>query len=210
MAFLVNEEMVVNNGMRQCGPSVRVGKKQPREAVFECSCGARFVASVGHIRTGHTTSCGCKKLARSAVMNKKHGLSQTALFQRWHMMVRRCTDQRIEAYKNYGGRGITVCDRWMVFENFVEDMGFPDRGMTLERIDNDKGYSKENCCWAPRKTQSRNKRTNRMIEHNGKTQCVSDWEDELGFTRGVLRNRLNRGITFEVAVQYPKSQKRKR
>lgn len=200
MAVLPNEKKVINGHLTQLGVSFRVAKKKPREAVFKCECGKRIIVAVGHVKTGHTKSCGCKKIERIGTLRKTHGLSQTTLFMRWHAMLRRCSDPNHEAFANYGGRGISVCERWQRFESFVEDMGFPEPGMTIERIDNAKGYSKENCKWAPRSVQNRNKRVNRILEHNGRSQCLADWEDELGLKRGVLRGRLNRGMPVERAL----------
>ncbi len=115
----------------------------------------------------------------------------------WASMKTRCLNPNTLHYKNYGGRGITVCDRWMQFENFLADMGERPRGMTIHRKDNDKGYFLENCVWATAAEQSRATRANRLITARGKTQCVTDWALELGIPKETLYHRLNKGLSGE-------------
>lgn len=124
-------------------------------AYFECRCvcGALRVIPAFQIKSKTRISCGC------ATRSKKHGMSNTAVFKRWSGMMRRCYGANTKDYKNYGGRGITVCERWHEFENFYADMGeLPDPSLTLERVNNEAGYSKENCIWATWSQQNRNKR----------------------------------------------------
>lgn len=101
----------------------------------------------------------------------------------WRQMKKRCLNPKCKAYPNYGGRGIAVCDRWMVFENFLEDMGHPPEGMTLERIDNDGNYCPENCKWATMQEQAYNKRPHKKITINGKKRTVSYWARMFNTTR---------------------------
>lgn len=108
----------------------------------------------------------------------------------WGEMKARCLNKNRE---NYGGRGITVCSRWLRFEEFIKDMGTrPSKNHSIDRIDNDKGYFKENCKWATWKEQSRNKRNNVNITYQGKTQCLPDWAEELGISKSTLQSRINR------------------
>lgn len=116
-----------------------------------CDCGAEHVATGYDLRAGHTTSCGCK--------NRPHGLSGHRLYQTWSSMMKRCYNSACAAFKDYGGRGITVCSEWHDPRRFIEDM-WPSfvEGMSLDRVDNSAGYSKENCKWATRSQQNSNKR----------------------------------------------------
>lgn len=115
--------------------------------------------------------------------------------------IQRCHNPSNSDYAYYGGRGITVCDRWRSsFENFLADMGVRPEGHTLERVKNDEGYSKDNCVWATRLEQSQNKRGNKLITWQGKTLTVAAWERELGFKTGTLKARLGPlGYTVEQA-----------
>ena len=123
----------------------------------------------------------------------------------WKDMKRRCLDQEYTGYKRYGGRGITVCDRWMDFKNFVEDMGIkPAANMTIEREDNDKGYCKSNCRWIPKSEQSRHRSTVRYYTFNGKTLCLAEWARELGIKRLTLKRRLDKQkLSVEEAFTMP-------
>jgi hypothetical protein len=107
-------------------------------------------------------------------------------------------------YSYYGGRGISICDRWNIFVNFLHDLGEPEAGMTLDRINVNGNYCPENCRWATRKQQSQNTRTTRNINFNGKTQCVSEWERELGFKPVAITMRLKRGWSVEKALGTPR------
>jgi hypothetical protein len=120
---------------------------------------------------GDTASCGCLRKEVTGLKRKTHGASRTRLYKAWLKMMERCFDPNNEAYDRYAGRGITVCERWKKFENFRDDLGEPpDPKLTLERIDNDAGYSPDNCCWATRSEQNRNRRNARRIMING--TCV--------------------------------------
>jgi hypothetical protein len=123
-------------------------------------------------------------------------------------MLTRCTNPNNTHFHNYGGRGITVCDRWKTFENFYTDMGDKPEGMSIDRIDNDKGYSLENCRWATRTEQTRNRKLTRIIEFNGQKRCVAEWAELMGISYKILRNRLDKkwsiekALTFAVAARY--------
>ncbi len=107
-------------------------------------------------------------------------------------MRERCNNRRHPRWHRYGGRGIGCCIRWDSFENFLKDMGECPPGLTLERVKNDVGYEPGNCVWASMKQQARNQSTNRLIEYDGRTQCLAAWAEEFGTTSDVLWKRLNR------------------
>ena len=157
-----------------------------------CDCGTWHVATTKHLRRGDVKSCGC--LARQlSPANKTHGSSRTGLYRVWLSMRRRCENPSDPSFKNYGGRGIKVCDRWnRSFEAFVADMGErPASALTVERIDNDGNYEPGNCKWATRQEQARNQRSNRLIEHDGRVQCLARWAEEFGIGASCLRRRLD-------------------
>jgi len=119
-----------------------------------------------------------------------HGMSKTPIHNLWWGMVQRCTDKSRPAYRGYGGRGITVCERWMTFENFYEDMGDKPAGKSLDRIDNDLGYSKDNCRWATQKEQTNNMRANRHFTIQGETKTLSQWVELSSVKPSTVRQRF--------------------
>jgi hypothetical protein len=121
----------------------------------------------------------------------------------WREMVRRCTYPRHHQFKSYGGRGITVCERWMRFPAFLEDMGEAPEGLSLDRRENSKGYDKANCRWATMKEQGRNRRNNRLITLNGETHCISEWAEMIGAQNGTIYARLRTGWDVEAALTTP-------
>ncbi len=128
-------------------------------------------------------------------MSLKHGHSQrgkmTSTYHSWQDMILRCTSVNSKDYKNYGGRGIEVCEHWEKFENFLDDMGKPPtKNHSLDRIDNNKGYCKSNCRWATRKEQARNRRNNNLVTHLGTTQCLAKWSEETGVSWETLYARI--------------------
>ena len=112
-------------------------------------------------------------------------------------MVRRCTTPTHQAFRNYGARGITVCERWHKFEHFYADMGDKPIGLDLDRIDNEKGYSPDNCRWATRKQNIRNTRKTLKITIGGITRSATEWAEMFGFERHIIRNRYAKGVRGE-------------
>lgn len=166
-------------------------------AWYQCSCGAVKETRIQHVLSGRVQSCGCLHheiiTENARVRSTKHGKYGTAVYAIWNSMNSRCRNPHARAYKDYGGRGIHVCDRWKQFENFYEDMGDPPAGMSLDRINNEAGYSKENCRWANYETQSNNKRSNVLITYEGVTQTISQWAKQLGMPRSPLYDRKRAG-----------------
>lgn len=121
----------------------------------------------------------------------------------WAGMMRRCYDPDDPKYPSYGGRGIRVCDRWICRRLFIQDMGEPAIGMTLNRIDNDGPYSPDNCEWADYFTQSQNRRDNRRLTFNGRTECLTEWARVAGINRTTFRKRIDAGWDIEDAITKP-------
>lgn len=154
-----------------------------------CTCG-KEKTYVGHtLRYGTTKSCGCR-----GGLADYHGLSNTRTYRIWELMWNRCTNSKTIGWDNYGGRGIGVDPKWKKFRNFYEDMGEAPEGLSLDRIDNDKGYSKSNCRWATRIEQANNKRTNRSV-----LLCGS----KMSLKRLVLNLRLNYKTLHKKAMNKP-------
>jgi len=125
-----------------------------------------------------------------------HGMSGTRIYRIWSGMKIRCMDKTRQNYKYYGGRGVSVCERWMKFINFYNDMGNCPAGMTLDRKDNEKGYYKENCRWATRKEQQNNTRGNRYIEFNGERKTLTQWSKCTGISAPCISYRIKRGLSI--------------
>lgn len=124
-------------------------KEKKRYALYKCFCGNELKTQMQDVKSGKTKSCGCIK--------KEKCKTKHILYKTWNGMIQRCNNDNHDSYIKYGGRGITVCNRWLNIENFIEDM-YPSyvEGLTLDRKDNNKGYSEENCRWASKSTQSQN------------------------------------------------------
>lgn len=141
--------------------SIRKGKSA--YWVCECECGRRKEVRRDHLLSGDVETCGVKGCRKFYSVHGNAGIEETTEYRIWGTMKSRCLNPNDQAYENYGGRGITICEEWLSFENFLNDMGSrPSENHTLERINNDKGYSRENCKWATWETQNRgNKRLNK-------------------------------------------------
>lgn len=156
-----------------------------------CECGNKKDIYDYCLKSGGTKSCGCfQDDSRRISRPKTHGMTGTPERESWAQMKSRCRNPNNSNYHNYGGRGIDFCARWEKFENFFKDMGHRPTGFSLDRIDNNKGYSKKNCRWANSKIQMRNTRANVFITYGGETKTVSEWAEFLGIKDPTLRARL--------------------
>ena len=156
----------------------------------ECDCGNQIVVVRGSLTTGNTTSCGCYRQEISTT----HGLSGGQLYHVWDNMLQRCENENKPFYYRYGGRGIYVCDEWHDFEIFRDwamENGY-EPGLSIDRINNNDGYTPENCRWADRITQANNTSGNRFITYNNDTHTIAEWARIFGIKYGLLRNRVDR------------------
>lgn len=164
-----------------------------------CDCGNKTVAQSASLRSGRHLSCGC--IQRESAT--RHGKEGSKEYLAWAAMKQRCLNPDNKSFRIYGGRGITVCDSWLLFENFYADMGDAPEGMSLDRIDNDRGYSPENCRWATVKVQSNNRRTSRVIEYMGASKTLTQWASEFGLSPISLTSRLKLGWDIHTALTKP-------
>lgn len=172
----------------------------------QCECGNRTIVKGVHLVNGNTKSCGClKKTAaqKAGQANIKHGKTNTRIWKTWHSMKERCFNQTCEAYKNYGARGITVCDEWLnSFQAFYEwamSNGY-EAHLTIDRIDVNGDYCPENCRWADMKAQSNNRRSNHVLEYKGESHTMSEWSQITGIKKSTILKRLKYGWTIEKAL----------
>lgn len=158
----------------------------------KCDCGANKAIRGSHLTSGKIKSCGCQHAALVSVARRKHGKTGTSVYVTWAGMNARCYCVTNHAYSDYGGRGITVCDRWREsFENFLADMGEPPSEQhTLDRIANDGPYSPENCKWSTKVEQAANRRSTQLVTFQGTTQSIAAWSRETGIGYGTLHMRL--------------------
>ena len=168
------------------------------DPVWLCQCECGTEKAILGPNLSNTKSCGC--LRREQL--RTHGLRYTPIYNTWSNMLARCNKSTHKDYKHYGGRGIGVCSRWHKFENFFTDMNPRPKGMTLERKDNSGDYCPENCVWATRADQSKNKRSNVWLTAFGKTQILADWIKELKITRKSIKQYLAEGRSLEWIIQY--------
>lgn len=175
-----------------------------------CDCGTTVVVRGGDLKSGKTKSCGCLHKEIMAKQNVVHGYARRfnqcePLYVAWRNMKRRCLNSSSPGWENYGGRGIKVCDRWLdSFENFAFDMGpHPGKGYSLERIDNNGDYTPENCKWATRKEQSRNRRANKLLTYQGETLPISVWAERIGVKENTIFSRLRYGWSIEETLSKP-------
>jgi hypothetical protein len=184
------------------------------QSVWKCQCECGGTANVhgSRLRSGQHTHC------KACCRDRKHGESEglnrraTTEYAAWSSMIQRCCNPDCHAYSRYGGRGIGVCGRWRnSYVDFLSDMGRkPSRLHSLDRINNDIGYSPSNCRWATKKEQSNNRQDNRFITHDGKTMTISQWSEFIGIRRHVLDHRIKRGWTFERSISSPVVSRRRK
>lgn len=160
-----------------------------------CDCGKEKIVVGTSLKNADIQSCGCLQKNITIQRSTKHGHSKrgkvSKTYRTWYAMTQRCTNPKHRHYHNYGGRGVKVCERWIKFENFLEDMGeSPAQYHSIDRINNCGNYDKQNCVWADRKQQARNKRNNHLETYDNRTQCLASWAEEYGIKYKTLCSRI--------------------
>lgn len=164
-----------------------------------CDCGTTGRVRTTHLRLGVSKSCGCLQREVAAKMKTTHGLHRHPLYDVWNAIHRRISNPDDPGYKNWGGRGIQVCERWSSLEAFIEDMGPSYRkGLSIDRIDNDGNYEPGNCHWTTSVVQQRNRRNNVLLTYLGKTLTVAEWADICEIKYATLHKRVT---TYEWSTE---------
>lgn len=176
----------------------RMPNNKKNQAVWkcQCDCGRIVIVASGHLRSGHTQSCGCYGRQMASEYHTTHGMKGTKLFSVYHTMKGRCYNPSDHKYHRYGMRGIKMCDEWLnnpeSFYDWALANGYKE-GLSIDRINNDGNYCPENCRWVDAKTQANNKSNNTRYEYNGMIKTISEWADYLGITYTAAKSRIKRG-----------------
>lgn len=189
-------------------PTRKAGSTRGLAWLCRCDCGNLTIARASNLRSGNTASCGCFHMEQLVLQHITHGRSTSIIYRNWATMIQRCKNPKMHNYERYGGRGIKVCDEWQQsFELFYAHVSnlphFGEKGRTLDRVDNEGNYEPGNVRWATATEQGRNARNSRWITHDGKTQHIKDWAEELGIGYGTLKSRFRYGWSAERALETP-------
>lgn len=181
--------------------SDNIGKKPAW--VCKCDCGNEKIVTGGNLKSGHVSSCGCLwddvVPQNNKEINTRHGETNTKLHKTWVNMRYRCNNPNCKSYKNYGGRGISICDEWDSYEAFRDwalSNGF-DHGLSIDRIDVNGNYEPSNCRWVSTKTQNNNTRKNHYLTCNGQRHTIQEWSEITGINWTTIKARLDMGWTVE-------------
>lgn len=192
-------------GMRFGRLSV-IGKTRSKSGrvawLCKCDCGNESAPLTTDLTSGRTQSCGCLHRENVGNVFRKHGQYGTRLYKIWSNMIQRCTNPNHNYYSLYGAKGIAVCDAWMQFDAFYEwavKSGYAD-SLSIDRIDNDKGYSPDNCRWATPQEQTDNRRCSIYVSFNGERKTLKEWSNETGIAYKNLLWRMRHGWTIEKAL----------
>lgn len=182
--------------------SLGIDKWRAMRWLCKCDCGTELVSTSSRLNYKHKMCLNCQK-ENLKVIPKTHGQSYSKTYTSWDKMLTRCYKSSDPYYEIYGGRGIKVCDKWKDFKNFYRDMGDRPEGYSLDRIDCNGDYYKENCRWADKDTQNGNKRNNLLLTYNGKTQAAFLWAKEIGLTMDSIYYRIRQGWSVEKIITTP-------
>lgn len=186
-------------------------KNNKAQWLCKCDCGNMKVISRTHLKR-NTVSCGCYSAEIARISHTTHGMRKTRIYRIWSGMKDRCCNTKSKYWGNYGGRNITVCEEWKKsFESFLKwsnDNGYNDN-LTIDRIDNNKGYSPDNCRWVTYKVQENNRSNNRILEYNGESHTVSQWSEITGINQRVISQRLYYGWCIDRIFNTPINERSK-
>lgn len=172
----------------------------------QCECGNTCEVLGTRLRSGHTKSCGCYNHEITKEKSTTHGMSNSRLYNIWKVMLKRCNYKNGTNYRNYGAKGIRVCEEWYSFEKFRDwaiDNGYSDE-LTIDRINNGGNYTPENCRWVDMKTQARNTSRNLLLTFRGETHCLMEWAEIVGINYRTLQGRILRyGWSIDRALSTP-------
>ena len=184
-----------------------------------CSCGKKWDVSASSIRRGRLRSCGCRKLEFMSAASKKHGQSYgknenggpATEYKIWQGIKSRCFNPKCTQYKNYGARGITMCESWRTsFEQFLKDVGKRPSGTCIDRINNNGNYEPGNVRWVTQRQQMNNTRLSVRVEFDGVSKTLAEWAREKGLDYRTFYSRLRHGWSVERAITEPATRKKKR
>ena len=188
---------------------VRKAQAQPVLWLCVCDCGSNSVVSTGRLRSGNTKSCGCKKRSVLGKSTTVHGLHGTRTYRIWKAMHTRCKNPNSAQFKDYGGRGISVCPQWDRFTTFLADMGLAPPDGSIDRVDNNGNYEPGNCRWATRTEQNRNARSNIRVAFEGVSYVAAELARKHGVSKSVAYSRMKRGwSTVDACTKPPRPIKR--
>lgn len=172
------------------------------KALYRCSCGNTTETRIDSVESGKAISCGCYRKTKGV----KHGFTSNPLYKVWYGMKDRCYNPKRKAYKDYGGRGITICDEWLndllAFIKWCEENGW-EKGLEIDRENNDLGYEPSNCRFVTSKKNCNNRRNNILVYYMGKNQTVKAWAEELNLNYHLILSRINKGFSPEDAFKPP-------
>lgn len=195
----------------------RIGKDKSGNIIWLCRCDCKTEKIIrgASLKNKTTRSCGCLNKEKIIERQTKHGHwtsgKASKSYNAWSHIKQRCTNISDPSYHRYGGRHISICKRWLKFENFLDDMGEPPtRDHSIDRIDNNGNYCKDNCRWATSEQQARNRRNNKLITCNGKTQLLIEWAKETRISHTVILWRIKRGWSIDRAITTPVKKYKKR
>lgn len=179
----------------------RAGKDKHGNYLWNCKCSCKsgkiITVRAASLKSGKTQSCGCLHKEKMLEAVTTHGKTHDKIYGVWKSINKRCNNPNCKDYPNYGGRGITVCERWLVFENFYEDVSklphFGEKGYSLDRINNDGDYEPSNVRWAMQKQQIRNTRVNHLVEYQGQEMTLGEAAEKIGINYRTLNYRYHTG-----------------